>query len=195
MRAEVYQAKDILTKLLHTIFFHRALGVVTPMELPCQNLQTTYLTCGDKKVHHDVDQLINSLEGKVEERKESLVDVTLAFYTLREKNALLGWKKTQEKVVWERWVIPIVLCWSPSGHIDSAEEKKLQEIESAVTEQVLFILQKVEENKDHLPPMHGDPRHSSAPMQCLYDLSIPEKSGSNWPIDMFKMINPPTILN
>ena len=61
LRCELAQARDVLSALLHTIIFTRALGCLTPKEERCERLDVFYVTCGDTKVENKVSEKINAL--------------------------------------------------------------------------------------------------------------------------------------
>jgi autophagy-related protein 101 len=107
--------KDALRAVLHTIIFSRALGPVIPEPVdmsPSSSLAAiTYLKCGLASVDH-------AIEGALRQFKEGLQMVgpalfrghlLVSFFERKRNTTMFGFGSKEEKVVWEQWVIPVLM--------------------------------------------------------------------------------------
>ncbi|CAM9420720.1 unnamed protein product, partial [Phaeothamnion confervicola] len=112
-----FQLREALQCLLHTILFIRAPGPVEPREAHCEHFDLTFARCGVRDIDKTVDDAIEQL------LHDSLMDagpdlakgcITLSFFERRRGTAWLGLVPTEEKVVWEQWVIPVLVNKVPA---------------------------------------------------------------------------------
>ena len=61
LRCELSQVRDVLSALLHTIVFARALGCCAPRDARCERVDVHYVTCGDGAVDGKIEEKINAL--------------------------------------------------------------------------------------------------------------------------------------
>ncbi|RWW10497.1 hypothetical protein GW17_00025958, partial [Ensete ventricosum] len=80
--------------ILHTILFHRALGLVRPKDVECELFDITYVSffrsqylmkvqCGDHELEKKIDEKINQFIGWVEKhpnRKSQVYAFSIAGY-------------------------------------------------------------------------------------------------------------------
>ncbi|KAF7135326.1 hypothetical protein RHSIM_Rhsim08G0104900 [Rhododendron simsii] len=66
LELEHFEVREVLRCVLHTIFFHRALGLVRPKDVDLELFDITYVQCGDldleKKIEEKIDQFIDRVE-------------------------------------------------------------------------------------------------------------------------------------
>ncbi|GKY96125.1 hypothetical protein MPSEU_000572700 [Mayamaea pseudoterrestris] len=138
------QVREALQCILHTILFIRSPGPVKPSQVECEGFRLTYTrisaTLGThaprSSLENDLDQKINQA---IETFLRSLSQIgpellsgclTLSFLERRASRQLFGLMSHEEKVVFEQWVIRIVVNNTPRpiGN-DSAAVIERQRIE------------------------------------------------------------------
>ena len=119
LRCELSQVRDVLSALLHTIVFARALGCCAPRDARCERVDVHYVTCGDGAVDGKIEEKINALVRWALKTGGGEADVAVSFYererdkprrggALRE--ALSGGRTRREEAraangYWEQWRI------------------------------------------------------------------------------------------
>eukprot|EP00252_Welwitschia_mirabilis_P012443 TRINITY_DN27508_c0_g1_i2.p1 TRINITY_DN27508_c0_g1~~TRINITY_DN27508_c0_g1_i2.p1 ORF type:complete len:216 (-),score=42.98 TRINITY_DN27508_c0_g1_i2:30-677(-) len=193
LEVESFQIREVLRCILHTIAFHRALGVVRPKDVDSGLFDITYVQCGDveleKKIEEKVDQFVNWVE-KHPNRKSQ---ICFSFYEERNKAAWFHGNKL-ERFYWEQWYIslnvtPPKAANRKSNHgkstlTISGEERisHCANLEAALRGVLLQIIQLVNEKKDHIPPVLD----ANVIMSFPYEITIPSTSDSSFGMDMFK---------
>ncbi|GKY96124.1 hypothetical protein MPSEU_000572700 [Mayamaea pseudoterrestris] len=166
------QVREALQCILHTILFIRSPGPVKPSQVECEGFRLTYTrisaTLGThaprSSLENDLDQKINQA---IETFLRSLSQIgpellsgclTLSFLERRASRQLFGLMSHEEKVVFEQWVIRIVVNNTPRpiGN-DSAAVIERQRIEDMGEGMLRSALAKVFEivggPVDHVPPV------------------------------------------
>lgn len=59
--SDLCHVRDIVSSVLHTILFGRALGPIRPKDVECSSLDITYVHCGDKAVQREVADRVDQL--------------------------------------------------------------------------------------------------------------------------------------
>eukprot|EP00744_Colponema_vietnamica_P001386 GILI01002295.1.p1 GENE.GILI01002295.1~~GILI01002295.1.p1 ORF type:complete len:231 (-),score=37.09 GILI01002295.1:84-776(-) len=220
IQIERFQAKEVLRCLLHSIIFNRALGVVAPRETESELFDLTFMRCGDPSVDKNVEENIEMFCNALDATNQPTGQMVLSFYERREKKMLFGLSKQEEKVVWEQWVIPLrvshphsssstvsvsasasrnSLSYSPStlspsgapfGFEPSERMRRQSEVENVLRECLFYIVRKVNEKKDHIPPVSDSSKIVTFP----FEITVPAQNDSSWNWDMLRMLRPP-ILN
>lgn len=114
-----YCMEDGISVLLHSILFIRAPSVVKPEDYHCKTIPSlTYPRCGPKDVNDSVLDSIKlvrnvSLNHNSIGPNLSKAILILSFFELREVKGFFGFASSNEKVVFERWRIPIVIDSRP----------------------------------------------------------------------------------
>jgi len=86
LKVEAHQVREVLRCLLHTILFHRALGLVRPRDVDMELFDVTYVQCGDAKIERRVEEKVESFCSYVERRQQTAgqaafsAQVALSFY-------------------------------------------------------------------------------------------------------------------
>lgn len=83
----------------------------------------------------------------------------MAFFERRPRLSAFGLFRSEEKVVWERWNIPLLVQHPSSsrtpGGSDSERRRRQHDVERALREQLEFILTAASSKKEHIPPAAG----------------------------------------
>lgn len=178
-----FQVKEALRCLLHTILFNRALGPVRPREMDSELFALSYVRCGVAAVDKSVEEAIEKFSNQLRlNRDTSRGRIVLSFYNRRIKKTFFGMSSTEEKVYWEKWVIPVVASSKsssdynrkPSGSdIRRERDKRQRQTEEALRDSMLSIISRVNKKRQHLPPVN---LNTSETMLFPYEISIPQNS-------------------
>ncbi|XP_072958055.1 autophagy-related protein 101-like [Typha angustifolia] len=175
------EIRDVLRCILHTILFHRALGLVRPKDVDCRRFDITYVQCGDAEVEKKIDEKIDQFISWVEKHPNRKSQVTLSFYEVRNKHPTWFSNKT-ERLYWEQWHINLHIT-NPKTHGKSHNNTKASEdngenaeetsfrhaaLESSLRE-VLFQVINLANNKgDHIPSVTN-----SDVVSFPYEITLP----------------------
>mmetsp|Transcript_21245 Transcript_21245/g.27432 ORF Transcript_21245/g.27432 Transcript_21245/m.27432 type:complete len:219 (+) Transcript_21245:113-769(+) len=172
------QVREALQCLLHTILFIRSPGQVSPRDVECEGLNITYtriaggddgssgrtpsasLESGiDKKVDDAIELFLRSLSQIGPELLSGCL--TLSFFERRASRQLFGLVSHEEKVVWEQWIIRVIVNNTPRPiSNDSASVIERQRIQDTAEGMLRTALMKIFEiagaSLDHVPPVNYD---------------------------------------
>ncbi|KAJ3671881.1 hypothetical protein LUZ60_007960 [Juncus effusus] len=194
---ESSEIRDVLRCILHTIFFHRALGIVRPKDVDCDLFEITYVQCGDKELEKKIDEKIDQFISWSEKHPNRKSQVCLSFYEVKNKHQSWFGNKV-ERQYWEHWIINIHIL-NPKSYTKShsskslLSEKALEESSSRRTtlevylRDILFqVIKFANEKKDHIPPI----TNSEVIISFPYEITTPSSSDSpfGWNADSFKRI-------
>lgn len=206
LELEHFQIREVLRCILHTIMFHRALGLVRPKDVDLELFDVTYVQCGDRDLERIIEEKIDHFVAWVEKHPNKKGQVCLSFYETRSKPA--AWFSSKvERFHWEQWLISLTIL-SPkapqnksrhgraltvdSGETMMEERNKRDAVLEASLREVLFqILQIVNDKKDHIPPVSN-----SNIVSFPYEITISSLSDSSFRMDMLKRMlhtGPPTM--
>lgn len=161
------QVREALKAILHTILFIRSPGPVAPLDVHCENFNLTYSRIAggsdgsssrgssssssarnksnqnhylDKKVDAGIEEFLNSL---VQIGPELLSGcLTMSFFERRASKQLFGLVSHEEKIVWEQWIMHVVVNNTPRPvNDDSAsimERQRIQDTAEAMLSSVFF---------------------------------------------------------
>ncbi|CAI5487689.1 unnamed protein product, partial [Closterium sp. Naga37s-1] len=82
MTCEVFELKE-LVGLLHTIMFHRALGLVRPKSIDSELFDITYVQCGDAEVERQIEEKIGQFSLWLEKNPTKKGQICLSFFEKR----------------------------------------------------------------------------------------------------------------
>lgn len=170
-----YQSESVLLCIIHTILFHRMIyKTVRPKEIAHPIFESLYyIVIDDHELHQTVlDNVKNTLET-LKERDAGTV--SLIFY----KSKSNGWFSKNEKVVIERWNIPI--HWYniyDQSHTLSSKERKVVHVYESLLSQLSSI---------------SVPVYQVVNEYLLFDIIDSDKSNSFKDILQFIMAGPPKI--
>ncbi|CAH9124600.1 unnamed protein product [Cuscuta epithymum] len=194
---EHFEIREVLQCILHTIFFHRALGLVRPKDIDLELFDITYVQCGDAEVEKKIDEKINHFIERVEKYPNKKNEICLSFYEVKNKQATWFTNKV-ERLYWEQWYINLnVAQHHPKAHSNKSHPSKavVDPGESACEErnarraalelslrEVMFqIIKFVNEKKDHVPSVPN-----LEGVSFPYEITISSASDSAFGMEIFK---------
>ncbi|GAX24308.1 hypothetical protein FisN_4Lh422 [Fistulifera solaris] len=128
------QVRSALQCILHTILFLRSPGPVTPKDVECEDFNLTYARIANnhqnqppnKAMGNIVHSLENDIDQKVDDAIESFLRtlsqigpellsgcLTVSFFERRATRQLFGLVSHEERVVFEQWVMRVVVNNTP----------------------------------------------------------------------------------
>jgi autophagy-related protein 101 len=170
------QVRDALQCLLHTVLFIRSPGPVTPCDVQCEDFGITYSKISSDResksslaspssfsIENDVDRKV---DDAIESFLRSLSQIgpellsgclTLSFFERRASRQLFGLVSHEERVVWEQWILRIVVNNTPRPlGSDSAAIIERQRIQDTAKGMLRAVLEKAFElsagSLSHIPP-------------------------------------------
>lgn len=134
--------REALQAIIHTILFIRSPGPVAPHDVHCESFNMTYTriaTDNDTDIqqlssptnrysqqHHTTYNQKSELDRKVDDAIEHFMrtltpigpelmagNLAISFYERRSKNKLFGLVNQEEKIVWEQWILRVVVNNTP----------------------------------------------------------------------------------
>ncbi|KAG4943796.1 hypothetical protein JHK85_048442 [Glycine max] len=202
MNCEVCQLKELelehfeiresngVAGILHTIVFHRALGLVRPKDVDLELFDVTYVQCGEAELEKKIDEKIEQFVCWVEKHPNKKSQICLSFYEVKNKQA--SWFSNKiERLYWEQWYINLNVAQHPKAHsskyhhskvVDPGVEGALEDrnarsaaLEASLREVLFQIIKFVNEKKDHVPPIPNlegavsFPYEITIPRFCIWD--------------------------
>ncbi|XP_068655103.1 autophagy-related protein 101 [Aristolochia californica] len=207
LEVENFEIREVLRCILHTIIFHRALGLVRPKDIDSELFEITYVQCGDPELEKKIEEKIDQFIGWVEKHPNKKSQICLSFFEVKNKQASWFTNKT-ERLYWEQWYINLNVVHpkphSGKSHHSKAivdpgesalEERSIRRaaLEASLREVLFQIIKFVNEKKDHIPPVPN-----LEGVTFPYEITIPSSSDSSFGMDMFKRMlqtGHPTMLN
>ncbi|KAL3376402.1 hypothetical protein AABB24_003032 [Solanum stoloniferum] len=172
---EHFEIREVLRCILHTIMFHRALGLLRPKDVDLELFDITYTQCGDVEVEKKIEEKITLFIDRVEKHPNRKNQICLSFCEVKNKQA--SWFTTKvERFYWEHWYINLNVAHHPKGHpgkshlskvVDpgesASEERSARRtvLESSLREAMFQIIKFVNEKKDHIPAISNLECHIS----------------------------------
>uniref|UniRef100_A0A7S1ZEN7 Autophagy-related protein 101 n=1 Tax=Trieres chinensis TaxID=1514140 RepID=A0A7S1ZEN7_TRICV len=171
------QVREALQAILHTILFIRSPGPVAPRDIHCEGFDLTYSRIAnddgnqvavvsgpavvqendiDKKVDDSIEVFLRSLSQIGPELLSGCL--TLSFFERRASRQLFGLVSHEERVVWEQWILRVVVNNTPRPvNDDSAsviERQRIQDTaEGMLKSAMLKIFELAGGSIDHIPPV------------------------------------------
>ena len=110
IEVERFQVKEVLKALLHSIIFQRALGAQQMRDTESDLFDLSYVRSDSRAIDAKVEEQTEAF-GKALERDETMAahQVCLSFFERRVRPSTFGLFRSEEKVVWERWHIPLLV--------------------------------------------------------------------------------------
>jgi len=204
VEVERFQVKEVLKTLLHSIIFQRALGEVRMRDAESELFEISYPRCDSRLVEQKVEEQAETFSSAFERALERVATVrtkiSISFFERRSRPAAFGLFRSEERVVWERWNIPMqVYSWDPAGtstgqgHSGSDPERTRRrlELEGALRQRLEFILTMASGKTAHIPPADG--LGGDVPW-----FEIASDAADSWSgLDLFKQLlsSPPQLLS
>jgi len=195
LEVEHFEIREVLRCILHTIVFHRALGLVRPKDVDLELFDVTYVQCGDVELEKKIDEKIEHFISWVEKHpNKKSQQICLSFYEVKNKQPYWFTNKI-ERLYWEQWYINLNVAQHPKAHsskshnskvvVDPGEEERIARraaVEASLREVLFQIIKFVNEKKDHVPPIpNGD-----GVVYFPHEITIPSSSDSAFGMDMIK---------
>ncbi|KAL2906145.1 hypothetical protein RDABS01_004855 [Bienertia sinuspersici] len=195
LEVEHFEIREVLRCILHTVMFHRALGLVRPKDVDLELFDVTYVQCGDAELEKKIDEKIDQFICWVEKHPNKKSQICLSFYEVKSNKAIWFSNKV-ERLYWEQWYINLNVAQhhkptsSKSHHskvVDSGEgasderSARRAAIEVSLREVLFQIIKFVNEKKDHIPPIP-----SREGISFPYEITIPSSSDNTFGMDMIK---------
>ncbi|GAV89048.1 DUF1649 domain-containing protein [Cephalotus follicularis] len=206
LEVEHFEIREVLRCILHTIVFHRALGLVRPKDIDLELFEITYVQCGDIELEKKIDEKIEQFVSWVEKHPNKKSQICLSFYEVKSKQQL-WFSHKNERLYWEQWHVNLTVAQHQKGHpgkphhpkviVDpgesAPEERSMRRaaLEASLREVLFQIIKFVNEKKDHVPLI---PEGIYFP----YEITIPSSSDSAFGMDMLKRMlqtPPPPMLS
>lgn len=164
---ELFEIKEVLQCIFHSIVFHRALGLVRPKEIDLELFDITYVQCGDVEVGRKIDEKITQFVDRVKKHPSRKHQICVSFYEVKNKQSSWFTNKV-ERHYWEHWYVNLSLAHHPkpdsgkSRHSkvfnpgeSSPEERDARHsgLELSLREVLFQIINFGSEKKDHIPPI------------------------------------------
>ncbi|XP_038883671.1 autophagy-related protein 101 isoform X2 [Benincasa hispida] len=198
LEVEQFEIREVLRCILHTIVFHRALGLVRPRDIDLELFDITYVQCGDIEVEKKIDEKIEQFINWVEKHPNKKSQICLSFY--QEKNKQASWFTNKiERFYWEQWYINLHVAQHIKIHSGKTHQQKVlvdpgenglderiirrTTLESSLREVLFQVIKFVNEKKDHVPAI---PSPDCGVVIFPYEITIPSSSDSAFGMDMIK---------
>ncbi|GAA0176358.1 hypothetical protein LIER_29364 [Lithospermum erythrorhizon] len=196
LEVEHFQIREVLRCILHTILFHRALGLVKPKDIDLELFDITYVQCGDVELERKIEEKIDLFIDRVEKHPNKKNQICLSFYEVKNRQATWFTNKV-ERLYWEQWYINLYVVQHPKPQHGKSHHSKIlvdpgesmseertarrAALESSLREILFHIIKFVNEKKDHVPPI---PNLDG--ISFPYEITISSSSDSAFGMDMLK---------
>ncbi|XP_075514929.1 autophagy-related protein 101-like isoform X2 [Primulina tabacum] len=196
LEVEHFEIREVLRCILHTVLFHRALGLVRPKDVDLELFEITYVQCGDMEVERKIDEKIDQFIDRVEKHPNKKNQICLSFYEVKNKQATWFTNRV-ERLYWEQWYINLNVAHHPKGHSGKSHNSKIlvdpgdtaaearsarrTALEASLRDVLFQIIRFVNDKKDHVPPIPN-----LEGVSFPYEIIISSSSDSAFGMDMFK---------
>ncbi|CAO2827990.1 unnamed protein product [Amaranthus hypochondriacus] len=194
LEVEQFEIGEVLRCILHTIMFHRALGLVRPKDVDLELFDITYVQCGEVELEKKIDEKIDQFISWVDKHPNKKTQICLSFYEIKNNKAIWFSNKV-ERSYWEQWFINLHVAQhhkiisSRSNnpkvvHSEGVSEERIARraaIEGSLREVLFQIIKFVNEKKDDIPPLP-----SREGISFPYEITIPSSSDTTFGMDMIK---------
>ncbi|RDX67695.1 Autophagy-related protein [Mucuna pruriens] len=203
LELEHFEIREVLRCILHTIVFHRALGLVRPKDVDLELFDVTYVQCGEAEVESKIDDKIEQFICWVEKHPNKKSQICLSFYEVKNKQA--SWFSNKvERLYWEQWYINVNVAQHLKAHSSKGHHSKVVDpgegaledrnarstaLEASLREVLFQIIKFVNEKKDHVPPIPNlegaisFPHEITIPRFCVWDghdqENAPDRASNN----------------
>ncbi|XP_010255105.1 PREDICTED: autophagy-related protein 101-like isoform X2 [Nelumbo nucifera] len=184
LEVEHFEIREVLRCILHTIVFHRALGLVRPKDIDSELFEITYVQCGDAELEKKIEEKIDQFIGWVEKHPNK-------------KSQATWFSNKTERLYWEQWYINLNVAQQPKAHFAKSHHSKVvvdpgecalversvrrAALEAALREVLFQIIKFVNEKRDHIPPVPN-----VEGVSFPYEITIPSSSDSSFGMDVIK---------
>lgn len=186
-----FEVKEALRCVLHTIIFSRSLGPVEPFEVQSELFDVTYVRNGttdaDKTVELAIEKFATSTN--IFNSGTSKGQLVLSFFERRKTTSFFG-SEREEKVQWERWIIPVIVQISSGRRGLSGLRGRRSE--EALRDCLIDIVSKVNEKTEHLPSAN---LNKTKPMIFSFEIdhTAPNEADATWFSRLLQSASPPLV--
>ncbi|CAN7127926.1 unnamed protein product [Brassica rapa subsp. narinosa] len=190
LEVESFEIREVLRCILHTIVFHRALGLIRPKDIDLELFEITYVQCGEIEVEKKIDETIEHFISWIDKHPNKRSPICVSFYEVKSKQP--SWFNNKQRSYWEQWYVNLNVLHqtkSPSHHSklvmdtgEASEERSSRRtlLEQSLQEVLFQIIKFVNEKKDHVPPIND------GVIYCPFEITMPSSSDSTFGMDIFK---------
>jgi autophagy-related protein 101 len=173
------QVREALQAIIHTILFIRSPGPVAPNDVHCEGFNLTYTRIANDAVGSHPKKknlyLDKKVDDSIEDFLKSLVQIgpellsgclTISFFERRASKQLFGLVSHEEKIIFEQWILHVVVNNTPRPvNDDSASKMERQRIQDTAEAMLRSVFMKVfqfasgveggvsgDRSLDHIPP-------------------------------------------
>ncbi|KAL0721641.1 hypothetical protein Bca4012_036240 [Brassica carinata] len=166
LEVESFEIREVLRCILHTIIFHRALGLIRPKDIDLELFDITYVQCGEIEVEKKIDETIEHFISWIEKHPN--------------KKSQTKSPSHHSKLVMDTGVIDM-FCGNPTT-VEASEERNSRRtmLEQSLQEVLFQIIKFVNEKKDHVPPIND------GVIYCPFEITMPSSSDSTFGRDIWK---------
>lgn len=153
---EEHQVNEIVSALIHSIFFYRtygkfnyssngtfSIGSIGYEEVFCDYIDFTYVRCNSSSLIDNLAKSIKEFSLKLKQKKIKKGVITLEFYSKKAK-ILPMLSFTDNNLIWEQWIIKI--------NCDSKESNN-ENLTDLLLEKLMFIINLANNHKLYIPEM------------------------------------------
>ena len=158
IEVERYQVKEVLKALLHSIIFQRALGACLHRDTDSDLFDVTYVRTDSRVIDAKVEEQTDAFNKALERHETTHAhQVCISFFERRSRPAMaFSLFRSEEKVVWERWNIPLLVHARELDTGGQAERAlRVRALEETLRQRIEFVLTMASGKKDHIPPVDG----------------------------------------
>ncbi|CAG9971831.1 unnamed protein product [Clonostachys byssicola] len=153
----IQKPRDVISRILHTIFFHRFFPAVTPQTREVLDLSLPYVD--NDELETMIDQRAAALERQLDAERSSAGtggaggggsrgQFTVQFFEKRRRKAWLT--RGDDEVCWECWTLKVTVA---EPKTESERAKVRRAMEQTLQTTVMKIVTFVNTHKDHIPPI------------------------------------------
>eukprot|EP00657_Telonema_sp_P-1_P010269 TRINITY_DN4617_c0_g1_i2.p1 TRINITY_DN4617_c0_g1~~TRINITY_DN4617_c0_g1_i2.p1 ORF type:complete len:201 (-),score=43.25 TRINITY_DN4617_c0_g1_i2:182-784(-) len=169
------EVKTVLRCVLHTVFFHRALGLTRPRDVFIDKLGVAYASCGNLEMERLVEMKVSEFCDHLTHNKQSRGQMKIRFLEKKEQGFI--WKvlgSQDDKVCWEEWVIQLRVV-SPNPNAAPGEDYEVNTLGADLRECIQTISAYVNQKKDHIPPV---PKELTGLQSFYHEVKVVQESSS-----------------
>eukprot|EP00656_Telonema_subtile_P046635 TRINITY_DN5312_c0_g1_i2.p1 TRINITY_DN5312_c0_g1~~TRINITY_DN5312_c0_g1_i2.p1 ORF type:complete len:201 (+),score=39.89 TRINITY_DN5312_c0_g1_i2:186-788(+) len=170
------EVKSVLRCVMHTIFFHRALGLARPRDVFLEKIGVTYMSCGSLEMERLVELKVNEFCEYLVRSKQQGGQMQVRFLEKKETGFL--WKvlgSQDDKVCWEEWVIQLRLR-DPAAAAAGEDQEFVNPLGRDLAECIQTIVSAVNQKRDHIPPV---PKELTGLQSFYHEVKVVQESSSS----------------
>jgi hypothetical protein len=169
--SNLYQIKNILRAIIHTILFCRILLLTTPEVVDCSIFNLSYVKIKNDKVDQKVEEYINEIYDYIENNKSiKLCNINLFLTYINTKSWI------RSKISWEEWIVSIQI---------NRYEKLFDKDENNLSYVIKKILE-ISDNNYDIPPIFSS---SNSNIEDYFDIDYDKQTFGKTAIGILKSLS------